>query len=122
MLRQKAFGKLSHTLKGLDLLLQLSVDKQTICDQKFKYGAFYKKLYGVISNQRNDTMFYLGLAYAGATPMIGIFDENMWPQYHGVMAGIVFVCFMIYATMLASSLFANKDKFPAEEQGSIQKM
>ena len=90
--------------------------------QQVNIRAFYKKLYGIVSNQRNDTMFYLGLAYAGATPMIGIFDENMWPQYHGVMAGIVFVCFMIYATMLASSLFANKDKFPAEEQGSIQRM
>jgi Frag1/DRAM/Sfk1 family len=90
--------------------------------QQVNLRAFYKKLYGVIPDSRNNLMFYLGMAYTTALPLIGIFDENMWSTLHGYSAGVVFVSFMIYASMLAHSLNANKDKYPAEEQSSITRL
>jgi hypothetical membrane protein len=84
--------------------------------------AFYKQLYGVVSNGRNDTMFYIGLASMVALPMVGIFDEKMWKTLHGISAGVFFGGFMIYARMLAVSMDANKSKYPADQQAAIQSM
>jgi hypothetical protein len=84
--------------------------------------AFYKQLYGVVSNGHNDTMFYIGIASMVALPMVGIFDEHMWIILHVISAGIFFGGFMIYARMLAVSMEANKSKFPADQQAAIQSM
>ena len=88
--------------------------------QQVNIRAFYKQLYGKISNGRNDTMFYIGLASMVALPMVGIFDEHMWKTLHGVSAGIFFGGFMIYARLLGNAIYEVRDQFPAEEQSAIK--
>ena len=87
--------------------------------QQANLRAFYKQLYGVISNGRNDTMFYIGLASMVALPMVGIFDEKMWKTLHGISAGVFFGSFMVYARLVGVALYENKDKYPADEQAAI---
>ena len=72
--------------------------------QQANIRAFYKQLYGKISNGRNDTMFWFGFASMVALPMIGIFDEKMWKTMHGISAGVFFICFMIYSRQLGNAL------------------
>jgi hypothetical protein len=88
--------------------------------QQVNLRAFYKQLYGKISNGRNDTMMYIGLASMVALPMVGIFDEHMWKTLHGISAGIFFGGFMIYARLLGNALYSVKDQFPADEQSAIK--
>lgn len=90
--------------------------------QQSNLRAYYKKLYGKVSNTRNDIMFYLGVMNAIATPFVGIFDEHKYSKYHVISAGIIFTSFTFYAVLLAWALKENKDKFPAEEQSSIDRM
>ena len=89
--------------------------------QQVNLRAFYKQLYGKISNGRNDTMMYIGIASMVALPMVGIFDEGK-KVLHGVSAGIFFIGFMIYARMLACSLHNVKSQFDAQTQANIDNM
>ena len=57
-----------------------------------------------------------------ALPLIGIFDEHMWSHIHGICAVIFFGCFGFYSFFLGRALYQNKDKFPASEQDSINKL
>jgi Frag1/DRAM/Sfk1 family len=88
--------------------------------QQVNLRAFYKQLYGKISNGRNDTMMYIGLASMVALPMVGIFDEHMWKTMHGISAGVFFGGFMIYARLLGNAIYEVRDQFPAEEQSAIK--
>jgi hypothetical protein len=88
--------------------------------QQSNQRAFYKQLYGKISNGRNDTMLIIGLFSTLALPMIGIFDEKMWKTLHGVSAGIFFGCFMIYSRLMGNALYEVRAQFPAEEQSAIK--
>jgi hypothetical protein len=90
--------------------------------QQTNLRAFYKMLYGKISNGRNDTMMYIGIASMIALPNVGIFDEHNWGVLHGISAGIFFIGFMIYARMLAISLDSVKDQFDAQTQKAIANM
>jgi len=90
--------------------------------QQTNLRAFYKMLYGKISNGRNDTMMYIGIASMIALPNVGIFDEHNWSTLHGISAGIFFIGFMIYARMLAISLDSVKDQFDAQTQKAIGSM
>ena len=87
--------------------------------QQVNIRAFYKKLYGVISDGKNDFLLDLGIASCVGLPMVGIFDEKAWGTLHGISAGIFFGCFGIYCYLLGHYLYNNKDKFPASEQRSI---
>jgi hypothetical membrane protein len=87
--------------------------------QQANLRAFYKQLYGKISNGRNDTMMFFGIASMVALPMVGIFDEHMGAP-HGIAAGIFFVGFMIYSRLLGNAIYETKDQFPAEEQQAIK--
>jgi hypothetical membrane protein len=60
-------------------------------------------------------MFWLGTASCVSLPLIGIFDEHMWPLPHGTSAVIFFACFGIYSVKLGNALYSNKNKYPAEE-------
>lgn len=88
--------------------------------QQVNLRAFYKQLYGKISNGRNDTMMYIGIASMVALPMVGIFDEHMWKSLHGISAGIFFGGFMIYARLLGNAIYSVKEQFPADEQDAIK--
>lgn len=90
--------------------------------QQGNLRAFYKKLYGIISNCFNDFLLVLGILSMFALPLIGIFDEHMWPKYHGASAVVFFSCFGFYSFFLGRCLYQNKDKFPASEQDSINKL
>ena len=87
--------------------------------QQSNLRAFYKQLYGKISNGRNDTMMYIGIASMVALPLIGIFDEKLWKTMHGVSASIFFGCFMIYSRLMGNALYETKSQFPVEEQSAI---
>lgn len=78
------------------------------------YRAYYKKLYGVVSDSHNDLMLCIGMYTCFALPMIGIFDEMHYLPYHGFFAVTFFLCFAVYGNMLGNALYANIDKFPAE--------
>ena len=77
--------------------------------------AYYKKVYGYISNSSNDSIFYTGIASCIALPMIGVFDEHDWKTAHYALAGVFFGCFGLYAIWISQSMYNNKDKFPEEE-------
>jgi hypothetical membrane protein len=57
-----------------------------------------------------------------ALPLIGIFDEHMWPTLHGISAVVFFLCFGIYAVKLGNAIYENRDKYPQEEQASIDRL
>jgi hypothetical membrane protein len=79
--------------------------------QQVNIRAFYKQLYGKISNGRNDTLFYLGIVSMVGLPMVGIFDEHMWKTMHGISAGLFFGGFMIYARSLSIAMNEVKSQF-----------
>lgn len=87
--------------------------------QQSNIRAVYKMMYGIITEGENNVMFWFGVISMVALPMIGIFDESRWGTLHGISAGIFFIGFLIYGTLLAKHLYANKEKFPAEEQAAI---
>jgi hypothetical membrane protein len=78
--------------------------------QQVNLRAFYKQLYGKISNGRNDTMMYIGMVSMVGLPMVGIFDET-WKTLHVVSAGMFFGGFMIYARILSIALNEVKGQF-----------
>ena len=87
--------------------------------QQANLRAFYKQLYGKISNGRNDTMFWIGIVSMAALPLIGIFDEKLWTKIHGITAGIFFGCFMLYSRLMGNALHETRAQFPQEEQAAI---
>ncbi|TNV86768.1 hypothetical protein FGO68_gene16367 [Halteria grandinella] len=87
--------------------------------QQVNIRAYFKKLYGLVSDQRNDTMMVFGIIALVALPMVGIFDNKNWIHPHVICAAAFFLSFTIYGWMLASSLESNKDKFPQSEQAQI---
>ena len=87
--------------------------------QQVNIRAYYKQLYGKVSNSTNDTAFWFGFASLVALPMVGIFDESRWSTLHGISAGIFFIGFMVYGTMVGRSLYKYRDQFPPEEQAAI---
>jgi hypothetical membrane protein len=87
--------------------------------QQVNLRAFYKQLYGKISNGRNDTMLWFGIISTLALPLIGIFDEKLWTKVHGVVAVIFFGCFLIYSRLMGNALHETRSQFPPEEQPAI---
>ena len=90
--------------------------------QQVNTRAFYKQLYGKISNGRNDTMFYIGLVSMVGLPMVGIFDEKLWKTLHGISAGLFFGGFMIYARLLSIAMNEVKGQFDQNTQTAINSM
>lgn len=88
--------------------------------QQVNIRAYFKKLYGIIPNKDNDSMFWWGFASLVALPFVGIFDEANWLPLHIVAAGTFFTGFMIYGWKLGDYLYKNRDKFPEEEQPAIK--
>ena len=84
--------------------------------------AFYKKQYGVVPDGSNDLLLLLGLVASLSLPLIGVFDMYKWKLPHAVCAVLFFGCFGFYCNILASNLYAHRDRFPAEEQASISSM
>ena len=87
--------------------------------QQVNLRAFYKRLFGKISSSRNDWMMNIGIASMVALPMVGIFDEHMWGQLHGISASIFFGGFMLYGRLLGNALYEVRAQFPPEDQASI---
>jgi hypothetical protein len=82
--------------------------------------AFYKKLYGIIPDSSNDSLFDLGIIACFALPCVGIFDEKSWKILHVISAGFFFACFGFYSFFLGRHLYNNISKFPEAEQRSIK--
>ena len=82
--------------------------------------AFYKKLYGYISNGHNDTIYYVGLVSLVTLPLIGIFDMHQWKTPHAILAVAFFGSFGAYAVMVSNAMYTNIDKFPSNQQQSIK--
>ena len=80
--------------------------------QQVNIRAYFKKLYGLISDERNDTMFWIGLVALIALPFIGIFDNKLYIHPHVISAVIFFLSFTMYGWMLGTSLVNCRDKFP----------
>jgi len=89
--------------------------------QQVNLRAFYKQLYGKISNGRNDTLMYIGMVSMVGLPMVGVFDES-WKTLHGVSAGMFFGGFMIYARILANAMNEVKAQFDQPTQTAIKSM
>ena len=90
--------------------------------QQVNLRAFYKQLYGKISNGRNDTMMVFGIISMIGLPMVGIFDESLWKTLHGISAGMFFVGFMIYARLLACAMYETRAQFDETTQAAIASM
>jgi hypothetical membrane protein len=90
--------------------------------QQVNLRAFYKLLYGKISNGRNDTMMWFGIISMVGLPMVGIFDESLWSTLHGISAGCFFIGFMIYARLLACAFHEVRAQFDQDTQVSIASM
>ena len=90
--------------------------------QQVNLRAFYKLLYGKISNGRNDTMMWFGIISMVGLPMVGIFDESMWKTLHGISAGLFFIGFMIYARLLACAMHEVRAQFDQQTQSAIDNM
>ena len=71
--------------------------------------AFYKKLYGKISDRANDALLIWGLFSCLSLPMIGVFDEHKWKLPHGFFAVVFFLSFGVYAVILSKYLYNNRD-------------
>lgn len=87
--------------------------------QQVNIRAFYKKLYGIIPDSKNDFLLDLGIASCVALPLIGIFDEKNFLPMHITCAVIFFGCFAIYCILLSHHLSKNKASFPVGEQRAI---
>ena len=79
--------------------------------QQVNLRAFYKQLYGKISNGRNDTMMYVGMISMVGLPMVGMFDEKAWVTLHYISAAMFFGGFMIYSRLLSIAMYEVKDQF-----------
>jgi hypothetical protein len=90
--------------------------------QQVNLRAFYKLLYGKVSNGRNDTMMWFGIISMVGLPMVGIFDESLWKTLHGISAGMFFIGFMIYARLLACAMHEVRSQFDQNTQVSIASM
>lgn len=90
--------------------------------QQVNIRAFYKKLYGKVSDCYNDFLIILGGLSCVTLPMIGVFDEHEFNPIHCTCAGIFFGSFGFYCILLGRALYQNKDKFPVDEQRSISLM
>jgi len=90
--------------------------------QQVNIRAFYKVLYGKVSNGRIDTMMWFGIISMIGLPLVGIFDESMWKTLHGISAGMFFIGFMIYARMLACAMYETRAQFDQATQASIASM
>ena len=90
--------------------------------QQVNLRAFYKLLYGKVSNGRNDTMMWFGIISMVGLPMVGIFDESLWKTLHGISAGMFFIGFMIYARLLACTMHDVRSQFDQNTQVSIASM
>jgi hypothetical protein len=90
--------------------------------QQVNLRAFYKLLYGKVSNGRNDTMMWFGIISMVGLPMVGIFDESLWKTLHGISAGMFFIGFMIYARLLACAMHEVRSQFDQDTQVSIASM
>eukprot|EP00347_Sterkiella_histriomuscorum_P005602 403355972 len=90
--------------------------------QQVNIRAFYKKLYGKISDSQNDRLLNLGIISCAALPLIGVFDEHQWGTIHGICAVLFFGCFGVYCILLGKYLADNKAKFNPIESDSIDKL
>jgi hypothetical membrane protein len=90
--------------------------------QQVNLRAFYKQLYGKVSNGRLDTMMWLGIISMIGLPMVGIFDEHNWKVLHGISAGCFFLGFMVYARLLACAMHETKSQFDKPTQAAIDSM
>eukprot|EP00347_Sterkiella_histriomuscorum_P021372 403334206 len=90
--------------------------------QQVNIRAFYKKLYGKVSDCYNDFLMVLGILSCITLPLIGVFDEHEFNPIHCTCAGIFFGCFGFYCILLGRALYQNRDKFPQDEQKSIDLM
>lgn len=73
--------------------------------QQVNIRAFYKKLYGVVSDGYNDFLIVLGGVSCLALPLIGVFDEHQWGKIHGFCAVVFFSTFGIYCVLLGRALY-----------------
>jgi hypothetical membrane protein len=67
-------------------------------------------------------LMYTGAVSCVSLVLIGIFDEKMWSQVHNVVAFTFFLSFGAYAYMLGNLLYANRERYPKEEQEGIEKV
>ena len=58
----------------------------------------------------------------GSHPLIGIFDEHTRLLPHGVSAVEFFISFGIYLVKLGCAIRTNREKYPKDEQISIQRL
>lgn len=81
--------------------------------------AYFRKVYGCISNENNDRILWVGLAACVALPMIGIFDEHEFRPLHYFWAITFFTCFSLYGVLLSHHMYNNKANFPESEHKLI---
>jgi|NOAtaT_7_FD_contig_41_811955_length_827_multi_1_in_0_out_0_1 hypothetical membrane protein len=90
--------------------------------QQANIRAYYKQLYGKIDDSRNGNIMIWGIVSMCALPLIGMFDESLWTQLHGYLAGIFFGCFMIYSRQLSVAMTEVKGQFDEQTQKAIDTM
>jgi len=82
--------------------------------------AYYKKMYGRVSDCVNDTCMWLGIISVFSLPLIGFFDEHNYGYIHNPLAVVFFSATGLYAWIMAYSMAKNADKFPAEDLPTIK--
>jgi hypothetical protein len=74
--------------------------------------AYYKMLYGKISDKYNDFLLILGYASAIMMPLLGLFDMNKYYDIHFYLAIGWLVSLAAYLGCVGKELSAHKKEFP----------
>ena len=77
--------------------------------------AFFKIIYGVAPDRKNDWLLISGYVTCLSLPLIGVFDEHNYTPIHYMMAAFFFSAFGFYALNLGEVMYTNIDKFPKED-------
>lgn len=83
--------------------------------------AYYKKLYGKVSNSTNDGIFLLGMITTISLPCISYFDMHNYGFFHYVFAILFFGCCFFYIWFTVGSLVEHKAEFAQDEWDSIDR-
>lgn len=73
--------------------------------QQVNARAYYKKLYGKVSDRYNDFLLILALLACVSLPLIGVFDENKYLPIHLTCATTFFGSCGLYLILLGRALY-----------------
>ena len=82
--------------------------------------AYYKMLYGKISNNLNDLILITGYISCIAMPLLGVLDMHNYYTIHLYLAIAWFVSLCLYMGVTGRQLYIHRKEFPPETQRAIK--